>query len=197
MEKIIPSNPAKYPPTNISESRAITIFRYILSEYVKVDIREMDKVPNYDGYLEIINQDHVPVGKLEIQMKKMSDEHHEKPKYQCSLEFLSYCESCTLPIFLILVDTKNEVAYWLFISRKLLKILAKRVKKGSESINVKIPLKNIIRQGNAEYLVEWQRIIDEYRTKIYFYDDLQEKYTDLIKDYDLVLQENSLGMVKI
>ena len=56
MDRIIPSNPAKYPSTNASESRAITVFKYILSEFVKPDIREMDKVPNYDGYLEITNE---------------------------------------------------------------------------------------------------------------------------------------------
>jgi hypothetical protein len=29
----------------------------MISEFVKVDVREMDKIPNYDGYLEIVNQE--------------------------------------------------------------------------------------------------------------------------------------------
>lgn len=95
----------------------------------------------------------------------MSDGFSGEPKYQCSLKFLPYCESCTSPVFLIIVDIKNEVAYWLFISRELLTNLALRIKQGSESVSVKIPLKNIIRKGNSEYLLEWQKIIKDYSKK--------------------------------
>jgi hypothetical protein len=193
MDRIIPSKPAKYPSTNASESKAITVFRYILSEYVKTDIREMDKIPNFDGYLVITNENHEPTGKIEVQMKKMSDNCSGKPKYQCTLEFLSYCEDSILPVFLILVDTKSEVAYWLFISRELLKDLVLRIKPGSESINVKIPSKNIIRRENSEYLLEWQRICDDYLKKICCYDDLLlEHQTNLEKIDNILKQENGL-----
>lgn len=192
MDKIIPSSPAKYPLTNIPESRAITVLKYILSEYVKPDIREMDKIPNTDGYLVITNEDHEPIGKIDVQIKGVSDGFSGEPKYQCSLRFLSYCESCTSPVFLIIVDIKNEVAYWLFISRELLTNLALRIKQGSESVSVKIPLKNIIRKGNSEYLLEWQKIIKDYSKKICYYDDLLEEHTSLEKAYEILKQENSL-----
>ncbi|AKJ37971.1 DUF4365 domain-containing protein [Methanosarcina barkeri] len=122
----------------------------------------------------------------------MSDGFSGEPKYQCSLKFLSYCESCTSPVFLIIVDIKNEVAYWLFISRELLTNLALRIKQGSESVSVKIPLKNIIRKGNSEYLLEWQKIIKDYSKKICYYDDLLEEHTSLEKAYEILKQENSL-----
>ncbi|AKB54506.1 MULTISPECIES: hypothetical protein [Methanosarcina] len=77
MDKIIPSAPAKYPLTNIPESRAITVLKYILSEYVKPDIREMDKIPNTDGYLVIRNEDHEPIGKIEVQIKKCQMDFQE------------------------------------------------------------------------------------------------------------------------
>lgn len=192
MDKIIPSTPAKYPLTNIPESRAIAVLKYILSEYVKPDIREMDKIPNTDGYLVITNEDHEPIGKVEVQIKGVSDGFSGEPKYQCSLKFLSYCENCTSPVFLILVDIKDKVAYWLYISRELLKNLTLKIKQGSESINVKIPLKNVIREGNSEYLLEWQKIIEDYSRKICYYDDLLEQQTNLEKEYNLLKQENNL-----
>lgn len=192
MDKIIPSTPAKYPLTNIPESRAIAVLKYILSEYVKPDIREMDKIPNTDGYLVITNEDHEPIGKVEVQIKGVSDGFSGEPKYQCSLKFLSYCENCTSPVFLILVDIKDKVAYWLYISRELLKNLTLKIKQGSESINVKIPLKNVIREGNSEYLLEWQKIIENYSRKICYYDDLLEEHTSLEKAYEMLKQENSL-----
>jgi hypothetical protein len=197
MDRIIPSKPAKYPSTNASESRAITVFKFILSEFVKSDIREMDKVPNSDGYLEITNENYEPTGKIEVQIKGISGGCSGEPKYQCSLKFLSYCESCILPVFLILVDTKSEVAYWIFISRELLKNLVLKLNPDSESISVKIPSNNIIRRGNADYLVEWQKIIEDYRMKICYYDPLLEEKTNIEKKYDTFKQEyNLVGIEK-
>jgi|GEM_PF-2538510 len=190
MDKFIPASPARYPPTNTPESDAITIFKYILCKNVKAYINEMDKIPNYDGYLEILNEDFRHIGKIDVQIKKMPDNCSEQPKYPCSLEFLSFCYDNTLPVFLILVDVKNEVAYWCFMNRELLNNLS--IKEGSGSKTIKVPKENIIRKSNSDYLGAWKKIIENYHIKIYSYNPLLEEYTKLNKLHEILKQENSL-----
>ncbi len=104
--KIIKSSPAKYPKTNTAESDAIVIFENIINrQNVKTHINKMDKIPNYDGYLEITEDDQTPIGIIFVQLKKLSDDELKDPKYQCQSKFLSYCETSNFPVLLIVVDT--------------------------------------------------------------------------------------------
>ena len=72
MEKIINAKAAPYPQSNIAESKAIVTFNNIVDENVKTDIKDMDKVPNYDGLLEIVDADQIPIGQFFVQINKQT-----------------------------------------------------------------------------------------------------------------------------
>jgi len=138
MGKIINAKAAPYPKSNIPEIKAISTFNNIVDENVKTDIKNMDKVPNYDGLLEIVDIDQTPIGHFFVQIKKLPEKNSNHPKYQSKKAFLAFCEDAILPILHIVVDIKNEVAYWRLIDTNFLKTL--KIKDNTKSVNVDFPL---------------------------------------------------------
>jgi hypothetical protein len=107
--------PAGYPITDAAEVDAINVFRCALdSKQFKADIRERDKYPNIDGYVELIDEKQKPVGKLEVQIKKLPD---GSKTFACSTALIAYTERTPLPVLLICVDTTAKKAYWKHITR--------------------------------------------------------------------------------
>ena len=196
MGKIINAKAAPYPKSNIPETKAISTFNNIVDENVKTDIKNMDKVPNYDGLLEIVDIDQTPIGHFFVQIKKLPDKNSKHPKYQSKIAFLAFCESTILPILHIVVDIKNEVAYWRLIDTNFLKTL--KIKENAKSVNVDFPKENIIKKGNSDYLEEWKEIIREYQRKIYGYDSLEKDHENLKKSYALLSSKSNplLGLEK-
>ena len=196
MGKIINAKAAPYPKSNIPETKAISTFNNIVDENVKTDIKNMDKVPNYDGLLEIVDIDQTSIGHFFVQIKKLPDKNSKHPKYQSKIAFLAFCESTILPILHIVVDIKNEVAYWRLIDTNFLKTL--KIKENAKSVNVDFPKENIIKKGNSDYLEEWKEIIREYQRKIYGYDSLEKDHENLKKSYALLSSKSNplLGLEK-
>ena len=97
---------------------------------------------------------------------------------------------------LIVVDIKNEVAYWRLIDTNFLKTL--KIKENAKSVNVDFPKENIIKKGNSDYLEEWKEIIREYQIKIYGYDSLEKDHENLKKSYALLSSKSNplLGLEK-
>jgi len=187
MAKIIDSDPAKYSETNIPESDAIRVLNFIINlNNVKTEIKTNDKIPNIDGYLEITEDDQTPIGKIEVQIKKLSNNDIDNPKYQCNKKFLSYCENNILPVLIIVADTTNIVAYWRHIDKDFLKCL--KIK--GESVNVNIEIENIIKKGNSNYLEKWKKIIRKYKIRINSYDNLFEIMKNL-QNANNILSSNS------
>jgi hypothetical protein len=175
MVKIIEAQPSKYPDTSIGESEAISVLEFIICDRnVKPDLKKMDKYPNTDGYLEITENDQTPIGKLEVQVRKLADDKLDPPRCQCELKFLSYCEQPpSLPVLLVGVDTKHTVAYWIHMDRDFLRTL--KPKSGAESVSVKIPKENTIRKGSLDYLPKWKEIIHGHLVKLSTYDDVKKE----------------------
>ncbi len=175
-KKNFDGGPAKYPKTNTAESDSIAVFNYIIDrECVKThSIKNMDKVPNHDGMIEITKKDQTPIGKLEVQIKKLPGGNADSPKYQCDKKFLSYCcRNFQLPVLLILVDTNNDVAYWNLMDQDLLFLLDS--KKGVNSVNVDIPKSNIIKKGDTDYVKSWIKIIDDCKEKAFNHNTLKQE----------------------
>ena len=101
--------------------------------------------------------------KVEIQIKTLPNSELDSPKYQCDKPFLSHCETSLLPVILIPVNAKSELAYWLHLDREILEDLGKRIK--GESIVVHIPKENIITRDDTKYIEEWTTIVETYIRK--------------------------------
>ncbi len=189
MERIIKAKPAPYPKTNTQEIEAILTFVSLIDiNRIKPDTKFLDKFPNTDGLLEIVDLEQIPIGKIEIQIKYLNPEFYKSPKYQCDKKFLAYCEDSLLPVLLILVNTQEKIAYWHHINIDTLKTISKSIGT-KESATIHFFNKNLIFQNQNEYLESWIKIINDQKKKIYDYDKLEiriaqlnEAYSNLNKD---------------
>ena len=102
--------PAGYSSTDAAEVEALNVFRAALDpNRIKADLKERDKHPNTDGYLELVDDHGIPVGKLEVQVRKIPA---GATKYQCPTSLFAYTNSTALPLLLICVDPANGIVYW-------------------------------------------------------------------------------------
>lgn len=72
--------PSAYPPTDTSEHEALATLLGILHlDMVKPDLKGRDKHPNTDGTLELVDDLGIPIGKLDIQVRKIppSEKHYD------------------------------------------------------------------------------------------------------------------------
>jgi hypothetical protein len=192
MEQLNPHlRPAPYSNTDEPETLATDIFESLLDhEKVKADIKKRDKYPNIDGYIDLVDEKRIPIGKLEVQIRKLPDNYTSNPKIQCELSLFSYSEAVTCnPVLLIGVDTTQKKAYWVHIARDLISDLAK--KEGQETKIILFPNKNVIEGEDTRYIEEWKNIVNNYRIKMQEYDKLKDSYIKLSKNAN-----PALGMVK-
>lgn len=184
MKKIIDGDPTPYPATNTAEINAVRKFVEIIEvDRVKPDVKFLDKIPNTDGTVEIVNESQIPLGKMDVQIKNLQKKNYDRPKYQCKKDFLAACEQSILPVLLIIVNVDKSVAYWHHIDRPTLIELSKKLKK--ETVNLDFKKENVIQKDNAKYIDEWIKIIQDYQKKLFDYDMIEERS----KKLEVELQE--------
>jgi len=194
-ERIIDSNPAPYPTTNTSEINAVRTFVSILNiERVKPDIKFLDKIPNSDGTIELVNTSQIPIGKLDVQIKNLDKKNEKSPKYQCDKNFLAFCEQSILPVLLVVVDTKNTIAYWHHIDKPTLVDLAKKIKK--ETVNLDFNRHNFIQKDDTTHIDKWVEIIESYQEKLYDFDLIKTQNEKLKLDFNELQKVTNISIGK-
>jgi len=180
---IINADSAPYPKTSTPEMDAVATLVHILDKSrLKPTISVLDKVPNVDGYIEIVNEEQQPLGKLEVQVKFLPESKAEKPKHQCELQFLAYCEHNILPVLLIVVDATEEKAYWIHISRKFLYSIKDKIKRNS--VNIDIPKTNVIIKSDVSYIPYWLDIINDYKTRLINFDSVAAQLDKMKSEHE-------------
>ena len=107
--------PAPYSNTDTAEIEAINTLRSLLDvRRVKADLRERDKFPNFDGYLELVDDQGRPCGKIEVQVKRIGSAGTSCP---CPGGLVGYAAVTTLPVILVGVDPTTPRAYWAHVSQ--------------------------------------------------------------------------------
>lgn len=176
--KIIKSDPAPYPETNTSELNAVIALCHILDKSrIKPSLSTLDKIPNVDGHIEIVNQNQQPIGKIEVQVKFLPLKKRDKPKHQCEIQFLSYCEHSILPVFLIVVDPTGEKAYWIHISINYLKNIKNKIK--GQTVNIDLPAENVITKFDSSYIPLWINILSDYKTRLIDFDRINAELENM------------------
>lgn len=105
-----PIEPSPYSSSSDIEEKAIKCFRNSIdTSRIKTHITEGDKTPNHDGFIEILDFKHIPVGKITVQVKGISK---AATKYKCKMELLAYSRILSEPFLLICVDYANNKVYW-------------------------------------------------------------------------------------
>jgi hypothetical protein len=104
--------PAPYSNTDEQETLAVDIFKGIVDhKQVKLDVKERDKYPNIDGYIEIVDEKRLPIGKLEVQIRKLPEYHGATPKLQCPTSLFAYSRITNNPVLLVGVDVSQRKAF--------------------------------------------------------------------------------------
>jgi len=131
-------------------------FKYEIS---RVNFETIDKYPNRDGFIEILDANLIPVGDLIIQVKKIPDKNIGQPKKQINSRTLAYGYITNAPFILLGVDTTNEVVYWRHASGEWLDSLELGK---ADSRMVEFPKTNIITGEDSSELLRLKRIsVDE------------------------------------
>lgn len=107
-------DPAPYPPKNTEEIKAVKTFDGLLDlDRVKSNLKYLDKVPNFDGSLDLVDEQQRPVGELKVQIKKIPA---GSLKFDCPLELVGYSTRVSSTFILVCVDVENKKAYWCHLS---------------------------------------------------------------------------------
>lgn len=182
-KKIINADSAPYPKTSTTEMSAVAALVHILDKSrIKPALNVLDKVPNVDGYIEVVNINQKPLGKLEVQVKFLHESKASKPRHQCELQFLAYCEDNILPVLLIVVDPVAEQAYWIHISRKFLYSIQNKIK--ANTINIDIPKTNVITKSQVSYIPLWIDIINDYKTRLINFDIVADQLDNMKSEHE-------------
>lgn len=164
--------PAPYPKSDFAEGESILLFESKVDRsHVKCDIKKRDKYPNYDGYIEIVDDQSYPLGKLEVQVKTLTT---GALVYYCELETIAYAQTTTLPLLLILADNIVKKVYWKHVDRTNGQLSDK-----GKSFIFRLTDSDLVTAEN-NYLGHWLNIVHDFQKKISRYDAVQ-KLIDLNK----------------
>lgn len=151
--------PAGYGPTDAAERAAINLLNTLLDiNLVKSDLRVCDKNPNSDGFLELVDNNGIPLGKLEVQVRKIPD---GALKYQCPRELFLYSDRTTLPFILICVDVGNKKAYWQHIRKEDFPFGT-----GQASVSIDFDPQYFQIDSDKKYYSQWLALVNDYSQRI-------------------------------
>jgi hypothetical protein len=172
------TGPAPYSNRDEEETLAIDTFKILVDhKQVKVDIKERDKYPNIDGYIEIVDEKRQVIGKLEAQVKKLPNDCGISPKLPCPISLFEYAKNATSPVLLIGVDVNQKKAFWIPISEDLIREKEKR--KEQQTLTVSFHLDRAVNDKDTRYVTEWIGLAQDYQRRLREYDRLKEAYAKL------------------
>jgi hypothetical protein len=167
-----PIRPAPYSHTDHSETRAVDCLKHLLDDpHIKSHFAERDKAPNIDGFVELVDDTLVPLGKLEVQIKHLNRKDRSRLAYSCELRLLAYCRDAPLPVILVGVAAATREAFWVEITRKAASKLIARAK-GKQSVTVRFPRANAIHGKSQACARAWSTIAVAHVTKLRFHDKM-------------------------
>jgi hypothetical protein len=177
------TKPAPYSPTAGKEIEAVIIFEsLIICDQVIPDLRRLDKFPNIDGNIDIIDVEHRPIGRLEVQVKKLPDDYGSDPKLQVPISLFGYASRTTNnPVLLVGVDANQKKAFWFHVPADINK------KFQQETITIKFLLTQVINGKDRRYLNEWLGIVQDYQRRLREFNSLKAAYSKLISKEPQVL----------
>jgi len=163
-------SPAPYPDSDTDEQATIEVLEQVFTDEIKSHIDSRDKVPNHDGYVELVDSDGTPTGRIVVQVKKLPDGMRDPPRKQVNTEHLAYFRAVTDPFVLIAVDVGNSVGYWKHITSEWFE---EENLDSQKSKTVLFDEENKI-SINSKYKKNWEKIIKDTKKRIENYEEYKE-----------------------
>jgi len=172
-----------YPITDKKENESVSIFDNLIDKKrIKSFINTRDKIPNYDGKIELVDVEEKNIGFLFVQVKALKET--QPPKYSISTSFIGFCLKTNVPVLLIGVDIDNKKAYWIHIDHNYISTLKFKKKQKSKTIN--FPLYNLINGKDKKYIKKWEQILEKQKKSIQLYDEVindNKKFKEIHKEF--------------
>lgn len=104
-----------YSAQEKKDSSNITYLGDIMDkEFAIPHLNKHDKIPNHDGYIDVIDADGISIGEIRVQVKTLKPE--KKPKISLEYAFLDYAKSVSdNPVLIFGVDKTREIIFWAFL----------------------------------------------------------------------------------
>ncbi|MDF1658117.1 MAG: hypothetical protein P1U58_10940 [Verrucomicrobiales bacterium] len=151
--------PARYPARNTEELSAVRCFVNLLDlDRVKPDVSALDKVPNHDGTITLVDNDQYPIGELKVQVKKIPK---DALRFDCPAKLIAYSKVTTAPFLLVCVDVENQRAFWKQINPMMPEF---RTSQKTFTVEFKV-IENEIGKDTA-YLDHWTRLCQNYQDRV-------------------------------
>lgn len=169
-------NRVRFSPSDSDETDAVITLRYIVDRSrVRIDSQERDKLPAMDGDIYLVEDDWI-LGKLVVQIKKLSEENHDSPKKQFDVPVLKYYQVEPAPILFIVVDTESNVAYWEYIDAEFVSSL--ELSENQKTKVIHFNRRPPIKEDSTDYVDEWLEIAQK-RIDNLLMDVTLEEYEEL------------------
>ena len=150
--------PSRYPSNDAAEQQALAVLQMAVDHArVKLDVKGRDKYPNTDGTVEVVDAATRPLGKLEVQVRKIPG---NATSYQCPVSLYEYSGRCSLPILLLAVDVDQQIVWWRHIYRGMpgykegQKTFVIHFRKGDEA------------GAGSRYISQWLGIAKDYASRV-------------------------------
>ena len=180
-EPLFESKPRGYAPNSDVEAKSRNLVQYLLNpSFVRNEIRVNDKYPNFDGILDLTEEDGTPIGHILVQCKTLSVASLPNPGYSCDEPFMAACDISQLPVILLVADHTNERVYWRYIDlQTMLEFKQNRTGK-----NYKLGLQHYFDKEDQSYIIAWQLIVRSDRRKLRHYDFVADKLKQTELQYE-------------
>jgi hypothetical protein len=170
------SKPKEYSDQAKSDQNSITTLKLLLSkESVYPHLTESDKIPNYDGYIEIL-EDKIPIGKIEVQVKTLRKEY-TIPSKSIEISVLMYIrDSALLPFVFIAVDQTLNKAFWKYIDRQhAIELINKALEKSEEQESISIQFENESDLPTKSPYEHWKELVTSQKAILHSHSQLLKK----------------------
>lgn len=160
------SGPAPYSATDTAEVSAVRLVEQLIDgNKAKCHINTRDKVPNLDGFIELIDEFNRPIGKIDVQVKKLPD---DASSVSVSVELVNYSKTTTQPFIFLAADLKNKRVFWKHVRREM-----PEFRPDQGSFTIKFSELDLVDVDGHVYGA-WRRITADYQQRISGYPRLKE-----------------------
>ncbi|MDH6312663.1 hypothetical protein M2137_001438 [Parabacteroides sp. PFB2-10] len=149
----------------VKEKKSVLFIEYLLVDApAKTKIETEDTNANIDGYIELLDEDGYPKGKVTIQVKTVNKVDENKNRFPCPTSLFAHAEVTTDIVLLIAVDHSQNVALWKYISRSLLE--ENRSKEEQETITLHFGNEEKLSSSTLSTTLQTWRSISQREVKI-------------------------------
>lgn len=178
---------------NFTDKQSVSLIENILSTHWKVmpKLDSIDKWPNIDGHIEIQDDKDNFIGRLNVQVKTLPQNH--KFKFSCPIKFLSSCEID--PCLLLIVDNNAEKIYWLYFDSYKIKNINFKNNKHTKTIT--FDENTFFDKETKSYIQEWEKIIKQNQFRFKNYDKLNKAYSIILKNINKATGQTNKNYINI